>query len=104
MPVYKAPFDEMLFLLTDVFQIARYSNLPGFAEAAPDLIEAILSEAAIDSGNVEQVLRWRRNSATSSDPTSAFWIAGASKPSAGRSWGSPSATWYLTERSGCAGI
>ena len=46
MPVYKAPVDEVLFLLNDVFHIERYANLPGFADAAPDLIEAILGEAA----------------------------------------------------------
>ena len=46
MPIYKAPVDEMLFLLTDVFQIARYNNLPGFADASPDLLQAILGEAA----------------------------------------------------------
>src|SRR5208283_1634581 len=46
MPSYKAPVEEILFLLSDVFPIQRYNNLPGFAEATPDLIEAILSEAA----------------------------------------------------------
>jgi 3-(methylsulfanyl)propanoyl-CoA dehydrogenase len=46
MPVYKAPVDEVLFLLNDVFQISRYNNLPGFADASPDLIEPILGEAA----------------------------------------------------------
>jgi 3-(methylsulfanyl)propanoyl-CoA dehydrogenase len=46
MPVYKAPVDEMLFLLNDVFQISRYNNLPGFADASPDLVEPILAEAA----------------------------------------------------------
>ena len=46
MPVYKAPVDEVLFLLNDVFHIERYANLPGFADAAPDLIEAVLGEAA----------------------------------------------------------
>jgi len=45
MPSYKAPVEEVLFLLHDVFGIARYGNLPGFAEASPDLVEAILSEA-----------------------------------------------------------
>jgi len=45
MPSYKAPVDEVLFLLTDVFQIARHNNLPGFADATPDTLEAILSEA-----------------------------------------------------------
>jgi acyl-CoA dehydrogenase len=45
-PVYKAPIDEMTFLLSDVFHIDRYNNLPGFADATPDLIEAVLAEAA----------------------------------------------------------
>jgi alkylation response protein AidB-like acyl-CoA dehydrogenase len=44
MTVYKAPVDETLFLLTDVLGIARYANLPGFAEASPDLLEAVLTE------------------------------------------------------------
>jgi acyl-CoA dehydrogenase len=46
MPTYKAPVDDVLFLLGDVFHIDRYNNLPGFAEATPDLIEAVLAEAA----------------------------------------------------------
>src|SRR5262245_21293666 len=46
MPVYKAPVEEVLFLLNDVFQISRYNNLPGFAEASPDVLEPILGEAA----------------------------------------------------------
>ncbi len=46
MPIYKAPVDDVLFLLTDVFQIGRYDNLPGFSDASPDLLEAILREAA----------------------------------------------------------
>jgi len=45
-PIYKAPVAEVMFLLKDVFHIARYNNLPGFAEAPPDLIEAIMTEAA----------------------------------------------------------
>ena len=46
MPVYKAPVDEVTFLLRDVFRLDRYNNLPGFAEAAPDVVEAVLAEAA----------------------------------------------------------
>ncbi len=46
MPIYKAPVDDVMFLLNDVFQIERYNNLPGFADATPDLVEAVLSEAA----------------------------------------------------------
>jgi acyl-CoA dehydrogenase len=46
MPSYKAPVDDVQFLLNDVFHIDRYSNLPGFADASPDVVEAILGEAA----------------------------------------------------------
>ena len=44
MPTYKAPVDDMMFLLSDVFHIDRYNNLPGFADATPDLVEAVLAE------------------------------------------------------------
>jgi alkylation response protein AidB-like acyl-CoA dehydrogenase len=46
MPSYKAPVDDVMFLLSDVFHIDRYNNLAGFADATPDLLEAVLSEAA----------------------------------------------------------
>jgi alkylation response protein AidB-like acyl-CoA dehydrogenase len=46
MPVYKAPVDEVTFLLREVFRLDRYNNLPGFAEATPDVVEAVLAEAA----------------------------------------------------------
>jgi alkylation response protein AidB-like acyl-CoA dehydrogenase len=46
MPTYKAPVDDTLFLLNDVFHLDRYGNLPGFADATPDVVEAILREAA----------------------------------------------------------
>ncbi len=46
MPTYKAPVDDALFLLNDVFHLDRYNNLPGFADASPDIVEAVLREAA----------------------------------------------------------
>ena len=45
MPTYKAPVDDALFLLNDVFHFERYGNLPGFADASPDIVEAVLREA-----------------------------------------------------------
>src|SRR5664279_5824734 len=46
MPTYKAPVDNTLFLLNDVLHIDRYGNLPGFADASADVVEAVLREAA----------------------------------------------------------
>ncbi|WP_134499875.1 acyl-CoA dehydrogenase C-terminal domain-containing protein [Microvirga pakistanensis] len=46
MPVYKAPVEDVMFLLNDVFSIERHNNLPGFADATPDVVEAILTEGA----------------------------------------------------------
>jgi hypothetical protein len=46
MPSYKAPLEDVGFLLNDVFQFDRYNNLPGFSDASADIREAILAEAA----------------------------------------------------------
>jgi acyl-CoA dehydrogenase len=46
MPIYRAPVEDVTFLLNDVLHIERYNNLDGFADATPDTIEAILAESA----------------------------------------------------------
>ena len=46
MPSYQAPVEDVLFLLNDVIGLERYGNVPGFAEATPDLVRAILDEGA----------------------------------------------------------
>ena len=46
MPIYRAPVEDLSFLLSDVFQVGRYDNLPGFADASADVRGAILTEAA----------------------------------------------------------
>lgn len=54
MPVYQAPVAETLFVLNDVLGVERYSNLPGFSDASPDVVEAILGEAGRIAGEVFQ--------------------------------------------------
>src|ERR1700723_3500418 len=56
MPSYKAPLEDVSFLLNDVFQIDRYDNLPGFSDASADVREAILGEAAKLSEEILQPL------------------------------------------------
>ena len=46
MPSYTAPVRDTEFILNEVIRIADYRALPGFSEAAPDLVSAILSEGA----------------------------------------------------------
>ncbi len=42
---YQAPVRDYVFLLRDVLQLERYANLPAFADASMDTVEAILEEA-----------------------------------------------------------
>ncbi|MGV6800989.1 MAG: acyl-CoA dehydrogenase C-terminal domain-containing protein [bacterium] len=45
MPHYTAPIRDMQFLLHEVLQLQKYDNLPGFSDASPDIIDAILEES-----------------------------------------------------------
>jgi alkylation response protein AidB-like acyl-CoA dehydrogenase len=44
MTTYQAPVRDFQFILHEMLQIDRYANLPGFEEATPDLVDAILEE------------------------------------------------------------
>ncbi|WP_138378777.1 acyl-CoA dehydrogenase C-terminal domain-containing protein [Luteithermobacter gelatinilyticus] len=56
MPSYNAPLKDMKFLLHDFLNLQQYNNLPTFQEASPDMVDAILDEAAKLTENVFQPL------------------------------------------------
>jgi alkylation response protein AidB-like acyl-CoA dehydrogenase len=52
MAVYKAPLRDMRFVLDEVLDVSGLSKLPGYEDATPDTIHAILEEAAKICENV----------------------------------------------------
>ncbi|TAN52658.1 MAG: acyl-CoA dehydrogenase, partial [Rhodospirillales bacterium] len=45
MMAYRAPVDEMLFVMNELAGLPEIASLPAFAEATPDLVSAVLTEA-----------------------------------------------------------
>src|ERR1700735_5251068 len=45
MPIYRAPVDDFRFLFTEVLELEKYRDLPGFADLSPELIDDILTNA-----------------------------------------------------------
>ncbi|MCP5381434.1 MAG: acyl-CoA dehydrogenase C-terminal domain-containing protein [Kordiimonadaceae bacterium] len=54
MPTYKAPITDYKFLMHEVFDLQQYNSLEAFKEATPDVIDAILEEAAKLTENIFQ--------------------------------------------------
>ena len=46
MAVYKAPLKDIQFVMNEVLDVSSLSKLPGYEDATPDTIQAILEEAA----------------------------------------------------------
>src|SRR5262245_20562566 len=46
MAVYKAPLQDIQFVLNEVLDGASLATLPGYQDATPDTVQAILEEAA----------------------------------------------------------
>ena len=46
MAVYKAPLKDINFVLNEVLDVSTLAKLPGYQDATPDTIQAILEEAA----------------------------------------------------------
>lgn len=56
MPTYKAPMDDVKFLLHEVLHVEQLSQLPGYEDATPELIDTILEEGATFCEEVLQPL------------------------------------------------
>lgn len=46
MPVYNAPIRDYQFILNDLLDIGSHSDLPGFADVTPELIDSLLTEGS----------------------------------------------------------
>ena len=73
---YAAPLDDMRFVLKHLAGLPEIATFPGFEEAQPELVEAILIEAARFAGEVlaplnetgdRQGVRWTDGKVTTPD-------------------------------------
>ena len=46
MPTYRAPLDDIRFVLDDLLDVGQVAALDGYADATPDVLSAVIEEAA----------------------------------------------------------
>ena len=56
MPVYRAPVQDFLFLMNELFEVEKQRDLPKFADLSPDLLDDILTNAGKFAEQVLQPL------------------------------------------------
>ncbi len=54
MPTYNAPIKDYQFLMHSVFNLQQYNHMEAYKEATPDLVDAVLEEAAKLTENIFQ--------------------------------------------------
>lgn len=55
---YRAPLDDMQFVLHHLIPISVIANLPGYEDVSEDLVNTILDEAAKFANQVLSPLNW----------------------------------------------
>ncbi|MEO8004840.1 MAG: acyl-CoA dehydrogenase [Betaproteobacteria bacterium] len=70
MSTYHAPMADMLFVMNELAGLEQVSKLPGFEDATPDTVSAILEEASKFATNVLDPLNWP------GDREGAQWLEG----------------------------
>ncbi len=73
MSAYTAPLKDMKFVLNELAGLAEVAKLPGYQDATPDTVEAILEEAAKFTTGVLDPLNW------TGDQEGSQWKDGAVK-------------------------
>ncbi|OJW61750.1 MAG: acyl-CoA dehydrogenase [Sphingomonadales bacterium 63-6] len=56
MPIYKAPTRDTRFVINELLDLQSYGNIPGFEEATPDMVEAIIDGVGKFTSEVIQPL------------------------------------------------
>ena len=93
MSTYQAPLADMQFVLNELAGIDAVGKLPGFEEATPDVVAAILEEAGKFATNILDPIEawWRRHGKPDPYPAGGWGPASSDRMLArdGRVWRKP---------------